>query len=212
MPLLYKKDIAAGQSLGLWQIAESSEDLLQLLGAQPAGFERYLQLSHESRRQQWLAARVLLQELTGSKEACIDYDRYNKPFVNGKQVRISISHSYGMVAVVADEMNETGIDIELIKPKIERIAGKFMSDEEMSSLDKLHHIEALYVHWCAKEALYKLYGKKELIFKENLHVHPFAYEEKGEIKGSIVCDDHEGDYRLRYEKTGDHMLVYVLNG
>lgn len=211
MPLLYQKNVSPHQKLGLWRITESSDHLLNILGTHSSGFGRYLQLVHEAGRQQWLAARLLLRELTGNRETCVSYDEYNKPFVPHSALKISISHSYGLVAVITDDEMETGIDIEIIKPKIERIAEKFMSDEEMRMLDPQSRIEALYVHWCAKEALYKLYGKKELIFKENLSIRPFIYSGEGEIEGSIVCADHEGDYTLRYEKTGAHMLVYVLN-
>ena len=182
-----------------------------MLGSEPAGFERCRQMQHESRKQQWLASRVLLRELAHN-DAEIIYDEHNKPFVQDSKMSISLSHSYGLVALIIDLEKETGIDIELVKPKIERIADKFMSDEEMLHLDKKNRIEALYVHWCAKEALYKLYGKKELIFKEDLPVSPFIYEGSGVIEGCVRTHDHDEKYRLRYEETGEHMLVYVSNG
>jgi 4'-phosphopantetheinyl transferase len=211
MPLIIRKEISPAQTLGIWQISEEPSSLLSMLGCRPAGFDRYQQLQHESRRQQWLASRVLLRLLTNDSLAEIIYDAHSKPYIKDSSLKISISHSYGLVAVIIDREKETGIDIEIIKPKIERIASKFMSNDELQYIDQAHRIEALYVHWCAKEALYKLYGKKELIFRENLLVEPFEYKQEGHIAASIRAADHSESYMLRYEKTGGHMLVYVVN-
>ena len=73
----------------------------------------------------------------------------------------------------------------------------------------------LTLYWCAKESLYKLYGKKNLRFKENLFVEPFEYLGKGKIKAEIILDSMKSKYILRYEKisSGDknYMFTYVVN-
>ena len=90
-----------------------------------------------------------------------------------------------------------------------------MSDEELNSLQKENLEEQLTVFWCAKESLYKLYGKKELAFKENLLVEPFQYSGKGIIKGRIKKSAIQKSYSLQYEKLnlGDdnYMLAYIIN-
>jgi hypothetical protein len=82
-------------------------------------------------------------------------------------------------------------------------------------LQKENLPEQLTVYWCAKESLYKLYGKKELAFKENLKIEPFHYSEKGIIKGWIQKSAMKKAFAIQYEKlnSGDdsYMLAYVIN-
>ncbi|HEV7232175.1 MAG TPA: 4'-phosphopantetheinyl transferase superfamily protein, partial [Bacteroidia bacterium] len=105
-----------------------------------------------------------------------------------------------------------GVDIELIKPRIIPIASKFMSDEEMKNIDPALKTEQLHVYWCAKEALYKLNGEKELIFRESLLVSPFLYNPAGgTLEARIVTKDMNRIFSLCYEKIENHMLVYVAN-
>lgn len=210
MPLLYIKQVSALQQLGIWELAEDPEEMLTMLNPSAATLSRYQELNHDWRKKQWLASRLLVKEMTNTEHE-ISYDQFNKPYFKDTSLHLSISHSYEKIAVIIDRKQETGIDIELVKPKIERIAGKFMSDEEMSSVQSDRLTESLYVHWCAKEALYKLYGKKELAFKENLLIEPFRYNEEGRIRGRIITSSYDKSFDLYYEKEGAHMLVYVIN-
>lgn len=210
MPLLLNREVSPRQTLGIWELSEPPAELMALLGNDRLA-EGYDGINHEWRQRQWLASRVLLKAITKSIDTPVKYDSFNKPYLPHSHYKISISHSHNLVAVIVDDREETGIDIELVKPRIERLAEKFMSDEETRALDRTNLVESLYVHWCAKEALYKLYGKKELIFKEHLFVGPFEYRGKGVISGSIKTNTLTCTYKLQYEKTGEHMLVYVLN-
>lgn len=211
MPLSYIKQISARQSLGIWMLSEEPPEMLELLSPNAATLARYNELNHDWRRRQWLASRLLVKMMTGDHDHEISYDQYNKPHLPGTSLHLSISHSYDKIAVIIDNEKETGIDIELVKPKIERIAEKFMCDDEMRTAQGDHAVESLYVHWCAKEALYKLYGKKELIFRENILIRPFNYSGEGNIRGRIVTRDYDKSFDLHYEREGAHMLVYVIN-
>ena len=68
MPLLMKH---TGPLWGIWKIEESSEVLLSLLRNREEHLPQLELIRTEQRRQEWLACRVLLQELTGlSSERC----------------------------------------------------------------------------------------------------------------------------------------------
>ena len=174
-------------------------------------------ITHEHRKKQWLSTRILLNELTG-KNSRIVYDEFGKPSVEKTSIHISLSHSHDLIAMVIDS-KRTGVDIELIKSKIQNIASKFMSGLELLSVLNQNRetafpenrIEQLYVYWCAKEALYKLYGKKQLFFKENIIIHPFKYRIQGEITGEIITKSFHKKYKLHYEKINGYMMVYVLS-
>jgi len=63
--------------------------------------------------------------------------------------------------------------------------------------------------WCAKEALYKYYGKKEVIFDEHLllQLNPTNLSC---LKGEIAIGDFHQHLDLATEKIDDFMLVYTL--
>ena len=84
---------------------------------------------------------------------------------------------------------------------------------ELNSLHPDFQTEHAQVYWGAKEALYKVYGKQELIFKTQILVKPFTYmPDNGYINATLVASDFSRNFRLYYQVIKDHMLVYVVNG
>jgi len=197
--------------LGIWQLSESTEQLLGLLDLNEQEKILYANLKREKRKIEWLAARVLLKELIN--ETHIDYDEWDKPFLKNKSWHISISHSGSYVAVIINLNTAVGIDIQLITKKITLVANKFMNETELDTLTTINYAEQLHVFWCAKEALYKLYGKKELSFKADILIAPFEYKSSGEIVGTLITPINKLTIPLRYQKLNNYILVYttVLN-
>ncbi|NJK86471.1 MAG: 4'-phosphopantetheinyl transferase superfamily protein [Bacteroidales bacterium] len=124
---------------------------------------------------EWLSVRVLLHELTG-KELTIIYNGDRKPFIKGNSYHISISHSKNFSSVLLSRNRKVGIDLEYMSHRIERIAYKFINEKEYieDEFRKYH----MYIHWCAKEALYKICDKQDINFKENLVIEPFSQRKK----------------------------------
>lgn len=214
MPIVNIQDVLLKGKVGIWHIAEALGELLKMKQVPEEDISVLKSFSYEHRKKEWLVSRILTEQLLREKNIRIIYDEHNKPFLKDSDKHISISHSHNLLAVILDEY-ETGIDIELIKPKILRIKEKFMSDAELQSVQKENFAEQLTVYWCAKESLYKLYGKKELAFKENLFVEPFFYSEKGTIRGWIKNHTVKRTFVLQYQtlKCGEdsYMLAYVMN-
>lgn len=206
MPLLFNKHITPNSQLALWHITEGVDGLLLLLNCR---IDPLVLNVNEQLKKQRISARILVNLLCAEPCNEIKYDGYNKPSLMNSTTKISISHAHDRVAVIINKVNETGIDIELIKSKVERIARRFMSEAELKQLDNSNRIEQLITYWCAKEALYKYYGKKELLFRENIFVEPFAQNASGKLVGHIKTSHINIDLSLCYEKTGDYMLVYV---
>lgn len=213
MSLFLREVIKGPAKLGIWHIAESLEELLQLKIFSENDLAALNTFSHEHRKKEWLTARILLEQLTGDKAAQIMYDAHSKPFLPGSDDFISLSHSHDLLAVIVDK-KDTGIDIELLKNKVISIKEKFMSRQELRAVQNDRGAEQLTVYWCAKEALYKLHGKKELTFKENLVVEPFHYSGKGIIKGWIRKGGEDRSYSLQYEALTlggqQYILAYII--
>ena len=210
MPILLEKKINSFHTLGIWKVNESKDYLFSLLPFDSTELEAYQRINNEQRRVHWLASRVLLAQLAKDNYLKISYTSFGKPYLSNSTLKISISHSYEYVAISINNKEETGIDIELIKTKIDRIAAKFMHKDEMSSLKK-NTVDQLYVYWCAKEALFKLNGKKGVSFKENIFIEPFEYQQKGKLMAKINSLSGSDSFILCYEKINEYMLVYVLN-
>ena len=217
MGIFLRKEVGKNGKLGIWHITESVEELLSMI-PRSIGTKKDLSAQalnpNERRRKEWLVARILAEQLTGEKDIRIIYDEHKKPFLENSKKHISLSHSRDLLAVITDEA-ETGIDIELIKPKVVRIKEKFMSGEELGSLQENNQEEQLTIYWCAKESLYKLYGRNELVFKENLLIEPFQYSEQGIIRGRIKKSATEKSFKLEYQKlisgNDSYMLAHIMH-
>jgi 4'-phosphopantetheinyl transferase len=222
MPVILDKHIGINSRLALWQILESEEELAALLNYRVAPDNYPI---NEILKKQRLASRILINRL-GSELLVkplmepfpksetehylqIQYNEFKKPFLPNSAAHISISHSHDQVAVILNNLNETGIDIELIKPQVERIAARFLDERELQSIDETRRTEQLTTFWCAKETLYKYYGKKKISFRGDIYIEPFLQQNSGMLKGHILTKNISVSIPLCYEKRGEYMLVYV---
>ena len=210
MALVYQKEIQDSATLAIWKIEESAEVLvakLQLDEQEQAYFES---LGQNMRQLHWLATRVLLRTLLQT-EHYIDCkaDAHGKPYLVNFPHRISLSHSYDYAAVMISETRAVGIDIELIKSKIEALAPKFLTDTERSFIDPEHAVAHLYSCWAAKEAVYKLQGKSGISFKEHIHLQPFAYAENGTLRALLQSKEDTATLDVAFERFGSYVLAYV---
>jgi len=209
MPLLHHKSLPQLGELGLWHITEEESFFLDRLSLYPAE-QAELDQIRGHRRIEWLAGRYLLHHLSGRKRrGAFIKDQYGKPHLEGSFFDISISHSRKIAAVIAAPYL-VGIDIQKRVPKIERIAHKYMRPEESASLQEDTRIDHLHVYWGAKECLFKGYGRKEVDFKQHLHVTPFQYQGNGGKTEGIVFKEITLHFSLFYEMHDEYMLVYAL--
>ncbi len=211
MPIFNHQHIQPEGELGLWNITEPPSYFLRRLKPQGDELLQFEKLTGKSRRLEWLAVRWLLHKMSGRRKrsVCLK-DEFGKPHLVDSTYEISFSHSKQLVAVIASPFS-CGVDIQNITSSVERIAHKFMRDEEMKSLKPKTRMEHLSVYWGAKEALYKAYGRKKLEFKEHILVEPFNYNlKKGTCKGHVIKGDFSATYSLCYQIIDNHMLVYCL--
>ena len=120
------------------------------------------------RELEWIASRYLAYKVDQIIPNLIEKDEYGKPFVRNSPNQISISHSRNY-AFYGSSTSHIGIDIQVVNDKIERLTHKFTSKQELRKFPgTLNLSEKLHYIWTIKEAVFKLYGKKELPFKEGI--------------------------------------------
>lgn len=204
MPLLFQH---IAPLRGVWEIEESSGTLFSLLKNGEEYLPQLENIRTEHRRQEWLASRVLLQELLGYP-ACIAYRADGAPYLPDSPFYISISHTKGYAAVLVQEHPAAGIDIEYRSGRVQKIRSRFMAQEEEESIDKEHETEHLLLHWCAKETLFKMIGQEEVDFRRHLHVCPFPYTAEGRFKVYETRTAEGAVYALDYLVTSEFALVW----
>jgi 4'-phosphopantetheinyl transferase EntD len=199
MPLFYQHNINHDTKLGIWHIEEPESFFL-------AKVPLKRDVTHPFKRRQHLAGRYLLSFLFPDfpvEEIRIADTR--QPFLEGGSYHFSISHCGAFAAAIVSRNCRVGVDIELVTPRITRVAEKFLNDGEMHFFNEDYAFfleqwglrgrveqEFLTLIWSAKEALFKWYGRGELDFKRHMQLTgniridgdviklPFAFE-KDEI-------------------------------
>jgi 4'-phosphopantetheinyl transferase len=167
-------------------------------------------ITNDSKRLEFIGARVLIAALLkqwGYPFNGLIKDEFGKPYPKGYPFQISLSHSYPYVAAVIHKTGLTGIDLEQPKPKLLRVATRVLHAEELvdAGQDLVKHC----IYWCAKEALVKIHGKKDLTFAENIRINSFRMEKSGFIVGRLIVNKTETTIPLQYH-VHEHFVV-VLN-
>lgn len=126
------------------------------------------QFSSQSRKMEYTATRVLRSMLFGNDP--IQYDSNGAPFILSEGY-ISISHAKNVVGIAFSSQFPIGFDLEPIDVKVLRVCHKFLNKKEMELFDD-SKVEDMIRVWSAKEALYKISGRKGLVFSEDLLVTP----------------------------------------
>ncbi|MBK9730175.1 MAG: 4'-phosphopantetheinyl transferase superfamily protein [Chitinophagaceae bacterium] len=211
MALIYKREIAAETLIGLWHIRESAEWFRSQLMLDEKENALIDSIKHPQRKLHWLSSRVLLRSMMQTDQFIhLENDLNGKPIVRNFPVEISLSHSSDLSALLLSKKYKVGIDIEKMDPKVLRIQHKFVNEAEMKWVADENRIEQLYAIWCAKEAMYKLYGEKKLDFRQHLLVAPFEFSFSGKIQGQISKADYQLELNIQYEQFENYMTAYVL--
>ena len=197
LPVL-KKIQTDKSEICLWKITEAPQDFN--LDITPS------ESNDAKRNAQWMAGRAALDALN-INVTNIAKDEFGKPYVKGKGKNISLSHCTSYAAAIASTVH-VGIDIEAITPRIERIAKRFVHENEWAFVKDENRLEMLYLLWSAKEALYKLYGKKAVDFKNHMIANPFEVQKQGWFHIDFKKEQQQ-TFLIQYEIYDNHTLVWV---
>lgn len=203
--LIYKENNTK-YTIGIWKISETIDTLLSLLNRKEA---EILQNSNigESRLLEKAATRVLLNQLT-HKEVQIAYNMNGKPYLMNYPENISISHTKGYAAVILSKSMHTGIDIEYISDRVERIRSRFVSDNEYINPDRsaIH----LLLHWSAKETIYKALSVEGIDLKKDFHIEKFEPQQSGTFIAHEYFSKDNLHFRIQYFISDDYVLTYTI--
>ncbi len=207
MGVILKRDLSERCRLGVWEITEDYDDLRSRLTLESEEVQKLEGFKNLNRRLEWMSVRALCNDLTGMNSRII-YNEARKPFLLDNSYNISISHSNKLTSILIGRYMRVGIDMEYMSHRISRIANRFIHEEEVITpepdLVKYH----LYIHWCAKEALYKICDKQYINFRKNLRIDPFIPADNGEITGTVDNIKGTDTYQLSYMRMDDYITVW----
>ncbi len=204
MPIVFIKNITNDIILGLWKIKEPKSFFVEKLGSHLIDKSKPINPA-ENVGLHWFASRYLLQQLFKASSIEIHKNENNKPtlFIDNNKYYVSISHSFEYVGIMFSKHHELGFDIEKIDTRIERVAHKFLNNNEQLFAQ---NIITKTLIWSAKESVYKWYGKKELDFK--LHMEMQSFTEKNE--GEFICKLNKNELKIEIPVNYFLMDNYVF--
>lgn len=132
--------------------------------------ERYFSFTHIKRKMEFVATRFLRHRLFGFTH--IHYNEVGAHYIENEGY-ISISHAKGVVGIAFSKEFTVGLDLEKIDTRMVKLSPKFLSKLESETLDTSSPVEMTKV-WSGKEALYKIAGRKGIIFSTELHLSPLC--------------------------------------
>ncbi len=221
MPLFYKKEINPTTSLAIWKIEEPETFFLEYVPIKN-------DISHPHKRLQHLAGRYLLQYLYPDFPiSSIQIADTRKPFLENEKYYFSISHCGDYAAAIVSSTERTGIDIEIVRPTVAKIAHKYLHPEELRHLfgdglikgssivpqvadadiqSKLTH---LTIEWCTKEAVFKWCGLGGVDFSEMIRIDNFTKENEGTLVSHFLKASTKRTLSAQYCFFDSLCLVWV---
>ncbi len=208
MGCITKHYLNKGTIIGVWKIEEDIPTLLEMVDMSPEDKKRYKVFRSTSRKLEFLSVRALLAEML-DREARIVYNKNNKPFIKDGSYFISITHSNMLTAILVSRDERVGIDLEYMRVNINTFASKFLNKKEKITrrwADRTYH---LYIHWCAKEAIYKICDKEGINIVNDITIEPFTVKDSGEIIGSVQNERISDQFTLFYSKYDNYTIVWT---
>ena len=205
MPLFKIINHNAATQILVWEITETPAQLASNNPLQLASKNRLLAMKSDLHKCAFLAVRKMLQHLKISDHD-LHYDPSGKPLLTSGN-HISISHSYHFATLIIST-KPAGIDIEMQREKIIKIANKF-SIELLNTSNTVEYIKNLTIIWGAKEAIFKIKNQKGISFKDHIKVQQFQTNQN-QTTAVLSFNSKTEIFTMHYHEIENYILVYTL--
>jgi phosphopantetheinyl transferase len=167
-------------------------------------------IANEERRTQHLAVRLLFKLMMPEADLnqLVMADN-GKPYLLGLPFHFSFSHCKGYAACAVDDQ-PVGIDIEIIHPRIAKVAHKFLNDREkamIAQLDEIDQLNQMAFLWAAKEAMYKKHEQLGIDFAKDFNILELTNGDRGTVQAEIVHKGNKINVHLDYHFGIDYICV-----
>lgn len=195
MPIIQEQSISPEVSICIWKIEESETALLDFLELNETEFTDFDRVKVASKRLEWLAARNALKHLLNPYgQFWLEKDEFGKPHLTDPNIGVSMSHANGFGAAAINHNGPVGVDIEIERTQIQRISRKFLNEKEAWTNEDTTKLTQV---WGGKEALYKLHGRTQLIFADQLVIEEPSL--KHITSGQIIENNKAETFSLYFD-------------
>lgn len=208
MPIYKTITVSPTTKVYIWKVTEPEVELAKDVELTAHCQNRMDGMKSEAHRRAFLSIRHLLAE-AGYVDSDLYYDDFGKPHLkDGKY--ISITHSHHFTGIIVSETDEVGIDIEMQRDKILKIAHKFTPIQEYKTLANSEALmRKLTIVWGAKESLYKIYAQQGLSFLRHINVIDFSFEDTRTV-AEIMYQGKKSHYEIEFLEFEGFTCVYAL--
>lgn len=209
MPLYKTINFSPATEILVWKITESFEQLFSEVQLNEKSLLRLKGMKSELHQRAFLSVRKLLQQ-AGYSDFDLHYDDSGKPHLIDEK-HVSISHSHNFSAIIISDQ-KAGIDIEMQRDKIIRIADKFVNNKDSLRLEDTNtqdYIKKLTIKWGAKEAIFKIRNEAGISFKDHIQVNPFEIEDK-KTTAILEMENIKQQFSIYFEEFENFTLVYAF--
>ena len=192
--------------IAVWKIEESEESLRKVLLLTPKQHQALTERKTVNGRQGYLAVRSALVSLG------IPLEKLSVNEIGAPQLPLgycSLSHTNAYAAAVYAQ-NSVGIDLEAYRPKILRIASKFVHPNEQAFLSPLEEVKALTRLWTAKEAIYKALKIPGLSLSQQIELMPFDLNDTSG-NAMVYLTEQACTVQLQFSTFDQHELTIAHN-
>lgn len=208
MPFFYQQNINESEHLAIWSITEP-------LSFFEEGMTVDVNIQNEERKIQHLAVRLLFSLMMPevNMKDLVMADN-GKPYLKGVPFHFSFSHCKGYAACAVSDHFPIGIDIEIIHPRIAKVAHKFLNDAEKAMLANLNEEDALKqlaFFWAAKEAMYKKHEQLGIDFSRDFNILGLTNLDRGLVSAEITHKGIISSVQLDYHFGQDYICVTCIN-
>jgi phosphopantetheinyl transferase len=168
MPMAHKH-ITEEYSIAVWHTTEDLEQLRQTITLDNYT-KNTLKTCKVHRCRELIGTRHLLNVLLGESVTITKGENGRPMIVEYPDLNISLSHSGDYSAVMLSRVySRIGIDIQMHRESISKIAPKFMTMEEVQSTS----VSQQHFYWGIKESVFKAWSKGGVDFTNMIKVSPF---------------------------------------
>lgn len=204
MSLFSNISLDNGLQIVVWNLTETLEELVEQTPLSDEERECWGEISVPAKKREFLAGKYVLKkacDLLDISYRGMEKDEHGKPHLAGREYEISLSHTEDFIAVVFSRHSAVGIDLEKPREQIFRILPRLYSPEEVAAVNG--NLDTATVYWSAKEALYKLYGKRSVDFRKHLKLSGTGEQ----LEGLIAINGTRIPCRFYITRIMEYFLV-----
>lgn len=196
----------------IWEISEAPTFFIQQASWDSKQLQ-WLETIHPEKKLEYLASRYLIHRYAGLEDSHLYKNEHGKLFLRNSQKHLSISHSDCWTGLALGNIN-LGFDLQVYKSKIQNIASRFLSDDEHHQMitHGFDSLQDLCLAWAMKEAIYKQYGKKGIIFSEQIRLQFSDCNKKEKIMHCVLAlPESSIKYIVYYEKENNFTWALAMD-